>query len=311
MLRMTALLVFSLLGVLAQSGTAQAGKAEFHLNTAVAAPKRLEISGRWIDTKVQVISGSQVTVKADFTVDASGSDDDAKKWAEQEKVTVEQKGEVLEVRQGQKRTQDGHWRTNTKGQLVIGVPAGIPVSINTASGGVELRGDFGAVDLTGTLASGDVDFAGAARSLSLNLASGDVTVKAEKPFQRFSAESASGDIHLMGGAADAHIETASGDVRVENLSGPVDVNAVSGEVTLTWDKFVPGSKVDVEAVSGSVSLHLPAGVSLAGKLETVSGSIEVTLPGPVKTDRREVQLSGKDGTIAVETVSGDIDVKSR
>jgi Toastrack DUF4097 len=88
-----------------------------------------------------------------------------------------------------------------------------------------------------------------------------------------------------------HIGTVSGDVSGGGLEGELDLQSVSGDVTLEGGK---GPTIDLETVSGDVRLLDVASKDVSG--HTISG--EITFRGPVQDG----------GSYDFATTSGDIDL---
>lgn len=128
--------------------------------------------------------------------------------------------------------------------LVLTVPTGTTASIETGSGDVQLRGEFG--DTSVTTGSGDV----VAEKLTVG---------------RFST--GSGDVRL-GDLHDARVKTGSGDVRVEVADRELVVDTGSGDVEVAR----AGGTASVKVASGDITIGEMAGVV---ELRSASGDVEV------------------------------------
>jgi hypothetical protein len=104
-----------------------------------------------------------------------------------------------------------------------------------------------------------------------------------------SVDTASGWIDALGLLGPQRYRTASGDVRLRDGGGRVDVNAVSGDVTL---ELSVAADLAVRTVSGDVTIR--GGSVGALRLNTTSGDIRLDSP-----------LTGPSGN-AIETLSGDV-----
>lgn len=129
-----------------------------------------------------------------------------------------------------------------------------------------------------------------------------------------------------GVAFDANV--VSGNILARGIRGPLDLEAVSGNIDASGS-----SDVKATTVSGNAKVELPAG-SRRAMLEAVNGSLEVTLPaalgvdlaakslnGRIKSDvsherttklvGSEVRISRGDGaaTVRLETVNGPIQIR--
>jgi DUF4097 and DUF4098 domain-containing protein YvlB len=195
------------------------------------------------------------------------------------------------------------------------------VAIDNLKGRVEVRGwDRPEVRLTGTLGTGVEKFSvegdanalhievkypsGSNRSeptililqvplladLEIDTVSADIDV-GSMASRDMSLQSVSGNITANGAPRRAKIESVSGDARLTFNSGDVDVNTVSGAVTLGGRL---NRDVAVETVSGDVRVDTK-GEKLANvKGGTVSGDMQVRMG------------LAADGVVKLESVSGDL-----
>lgn len=163
-------------------------------------------------------------------------------------------------------------------------PAGADVIVGTRSGGVELRGDFGAVGITSQ--SGSIRVTAAAEA-DLRTVSG--TVELEGCEGRCRVSTTSGSI-TVGSTRDAEISTTSGSVRVLDVAGAVQVRSVSGTVTIASSATGP---VSATTVSGSITIRLPAGAR---------PTVRSSGPGPVQSSFEP----GDDVVVDIASVSGTV-----
>ena len=171
------------------------------------------------------------------------------------------------------------------------------VELRTTSGDAEAR--LSAKEAQMHSMSGDLRFAGAARTLDISSTSGDVTVKLEADTcEKCSVRSVSGDVECTGAArvmsagstsGDIELNTASEEVSFASVSGDVDVvsrhdglrsvegHTVSGDVTIRLPESVKGADVSFSTTSGDVRQKVPyvEGAPLRIRLRTVSGLIDV------------------------------------
>ena len=122
--------------------------------------------------------------------------------------------------------------------------------------------------------------------------------------------SASGDISVIDTRGACRISARSANVRLRNLEGAVEVNLMSGDITLE-DASSPqvtlenkSGDLTLRRVKGNVSARTTSGdvelQDLEGKtasVETVSGDIRAGFVAPVT------------GSVNFRTVSGDVDIK--
>ena len=152
-------------------------------------------------------------------------------------------------------------------------------------------------DYHGDLAIGTVSGGIHARNLSLAL--NEVTLK-----------TVSGDVDFStAGYQELSAKTVSGDLALWNVTAPTDVNTVSGDVDIHFEKV---AQTHIKTVSGDVDLVAPEGESFEVKFQSTSGEFESSFPGLlVKSVRRSFQGSAGNGGVLVEisTTSGDCELK--
>lgn len=101
--------------------------------------------------------------------------------------------------------------------------------------------------------------------------------------------SSSGDISVIDTRSSCRINARSSDIRLRNLDGVVEVNTMSGEITV---EDVNSTQVTLENKSGDLKLRRITGNLYA---RTTSGDVEL------------LHCDGK--SMSVETVSGGVDAK--
>lgn len=288
------------------------GKAERHLVTTEPTPASLEIVSRFLDVSVTVAPSDEVSIDASVYLEVSGTNEDAEREIEGVNVFVLRDGDKLVVRQGEEgKSWSYSGSYSARGTLAVKVPANVPFSVQTASGDVKLAGDFGAVALALSTASGDITVSDVgATSASIRTASGDGTLSFLRTLDRFAWTSASGDVRMNGGALDVSAETASGDVRVSGIEGPISVSTASGDVIVGFAPCAslraPTTRLRVSTASGDVRLELPSEVAPSGSITTASGDISVPQSMPHEKARRSMKLTGAGAAIECSTASGDV-----
>jgi DUF4097 and DUF4098 domain-containing protein YvlB len=178
--------------------------------------------------------------------------------------------------------------SGTNEHIVVRCPIATDIVIGTLSGRVELTGRLGAVRIT--TSSGQVKVAEAA-SVDVRTRSGTLRVSRCEGAVRAQSTSARVDIEE---AAQLDAETASGAITVGSIDDAT-VRSTSGRVELG---FNGSGSIAARTVSGRVEISVPAGVHPEMALHAVSGRIDSIEPG-------------HDGTVAVDTVSGRIRVRTR
>jgi len=197
--------------------------------------------------------------------------------------------------------------------LIVKVPAGGSVSVNTVSAEVRVQGVKGAQRLQSV--SGDVETHSAAEDVECKTVSGNVTVNG------------SGERGLL------TVTTVSGDAHVNRVAGEVNGNTVSGNFTITagdtsrsrlrstsGDLGLKGrldadARIDFESISGDVRLDLAPPVGAEFEVSSFNGEIRNCFgPKPVRTSEyapgTELRFKEGQGTarVRIKTLNGDIGI---
>ncbi len=214
--------------------------------------------------------------------------------------------------------------TEAWADLRIQVPRGQSIDVNLAVGKLSATNVDGRISLDAS--SGDVTVSRVKGSLSVDVGSGNVSVSgAEGPI---SVDTGSGDVGLRQIQADVlsvdtgsgnvtgttmtanavSIDTGSGNVELSGLSAPnISIDTGSGDVVV--DMLASVSTLEVDTGSGNVTLRAPAGLNATVSLETSSGDLETDFSLLVRrtsSDELRGQIGTGEGTISVETGSGDV-----
>ena len=156
-------------------------------------------------------------------------------------------------------------------RLVVKVPVGSSLFVNTVSADVAVRGVQGAQRLQ--TVSGDLDTEAAAEDVECKSVSGDVTVNG------------SGQRGLL------TVTTVSGDATVARVSGEVNGNTVSGNFAIAMDE---ASRSRLRSTSGDLGLKGRLAADARIDFESISGDVRLDLPGP------------QDAEFEVSSFNGDI-----
>jgi DUF4097 and DUF4098 domain-containing protein YvlB len=201
-------------------------------------------------------------------------------------------------------------------RLVIRVPAGSSLAINTVSADVRVSGVMGSQRLQ--TVSADIHTQATGEDVECKTVSGDVNV------------GGSGKPGLL------TLTTVSGDATVSNVSGEVNANTVSGNLRLTLgqvdrsrlrstsgDLSMSGklggeARVDAESISGDVRVDLDGPVQAEFDISSFNGEIRNCFgPKPTRTSEyapgRELRFREGSGAgrVRIKTLNGDIDVCHR
>lgn len=283
------------------------GHAERTFAAQEKAPASVVVESRFLDVRLTAAEAGDVDVDAHVVLETTGGNPTAEREIEKCLVRVEREGDVLYVRQGTKGERIGVSSWSGRGYVAVILPKGVPVTVTSASGDVNLRGDFGAVPIAIDVASGDVDGAFSAGRLSIDSASGDTRVAIEGTLAALECDTASGDIDVKAPSiAKATLSAASGDIAVRGLAGPCKASAASGDIQLVFVDYPAGAATSVETASGDILVLLPAQAAPSGSIETASGAIETTFPAT--KGRRGATFTGAGPALKASAASGDVKV---
>jgi DUF4097 and DUF4098 domain-containing protein YvlB len=128
----------------------------------------------------------------------------------------------------------------------------------------------------------------------------------------------SGDIDVTGAHGDISANSVSGDIILDKLStGSVNVNTVSGDVTVRVETLTGRGDFQFNSVSGDVELELPRDFAADLSMSTVSGDINsdfaITLGGSGRMRSRSFsgRIGGGGRRLEVSTVSGDLKLRMK
>ena len=197
--------------------------------------------------------------------------------------------------------------------LIVKVPAGSTLSVNTVSADLSAQGVRGMQRLQSV--SGNVRTEASGEDIECRTVSGDVEI------------SGSGKKGLVS------ITTVSGDVRASRIAGEVNGSTVSGDFTLglgettrsrlrstSGDLSVSGqlaadARVDIESISGDVRLDLTGPLAAEFEVSSFNGEIRNCFgPKPVRTSEyapgREWRHREGAGTgrVRIKTLNGDVGI---
>jgi hypothetical protein len=195
--------------------------------------------------------------------------------------------------------------TNVNGRLTLDV----------ASADVDVSGTRGSLDLD--LGSGNVSVANAEGDLVLDTGSGDVTISDIRG-TRLELDTGSGSITGTDISADRVVlDAGSGDIRLNGVaSRDLSLDTGSGEVEIELTTDV--DRLVLDSGSGDVTVRAPANLGARVDIETGSGRVSGNLISGLlnrNDDEDDDHVSGTiadgDGTITVDTGSGDVSFVSR
>jgi len=131
------------------------------------------------------------------------------------------------------------------------------------------------------------------KSLNIETVSGKLNL--DSGAEQVDIESVSGDVTLKATRADSshriHLQTVSGDIELSGASGRVKFDSVSGNVRLTGDQV---QEFEAGTVSGNVGLSAATlGKHGRVQVETMSGDIRTELPTDISARIEAESFSGR------------------
>lgn len=197
------------------------------------------------------------------------------------------------------------------------VPAGFSGQIyaESASGDIDISGDWKIANLQLETASGDIEIGRiAAEHFLVETKSGDID--AEEVWGDRQFFSTSGDVEIGGGSGDIHVQTVSGDIDVAGLSGKTALETVSGDIDARFEKIA--QDIEISSISGDLDIRMACGNSYRITAATTSGdlSVHVRDMNVLNENRRNIEaavgvssLNRADvPTLSASAVSGDISI---
>lgn len=209
---------------------------------------------------------------------------------------------VVEV---QLKKGDRHW-VGGDTQLMLKVPSGVEVQVETTSADIQLAGLAGVIKAK--TVSGDLEADVQSQDVQLQSVSGDLNLMAGKGRQ-LGLTTVSGDVHVQGASGALTAESVSGDIFVTGGSfSQLRLKSVSGDLEVTA-AALPDAVVKVESLSGDVQLNTTAELDAQLSLKTFSGEKRCTLKAtPTAAEGRRTLYTLGEGRaqISLTSFSGDV-----
>lgn len=200
--------------------------------------------------------------------------------------------------------------------LVVRIPSGSSLSVNTVSADIQVQGIRGAQRLQSV--SADIETEAAAEDVECKTVSGDITV---------AGHGAAGLVTITTVSGDAQVQSVAGEVNGNTVSGNFDfglekvtrsrLRSTSGDLTLKGT-LTPDARLDAESISGDIRLDLVGKPSGEFDVSSFNGEIRNCFgPKPQRTDEyapgRELRFREGTGSarVRIKTLNGDISVCSR
>ena len=294
------------------------GTRTFDRNLTVNGPVRLELTNGSGSARISPGVGAEVRIHAEFQVQVWPWENAQKRIAEIiQHPPIEQEGNLIRVGSNLLR------HSNMTVDYTIIVPAATEMHGVTGSGGMEIRGIQGPVNLVA--GSGEISVEGIAKDTQVVAGSGNIHVAAIHGDVQATAGSSDLELSAIQGEIRAH--TGSGDVTIAQAGGAITAGTGSGDVTISGasadlrartdsgDVTVngnppPRSYWEIHTGSGDVALHVPPDASFRLYARSSSGSIQTVIPVVIeeKTSKHELRarIGQGDARVDVETSSGGI-----
>jgi DUF4097 and DUF4098 domain-containing protein YvlB len=197
--------------------------------------------------------------------------------------------------------------------LVVKVPVGSQVSINTVSADIGVQAVRGAQRLQSV--SGDMRTETSGEDLECRTVSGDVTIAGSGRKGLVSITTVSGDANATRLAGEVNGSTVSGDFSLAvGETTRSRLRSTSGNLTLQGS-LAPDARVDIESISGDVRLDLVGDTGADYDVSSFSGEIRPCFgPKPVRTDEYAPgkewrhQEANASARVRIKTLSGDVGV---
>jgi DUF4097 and DUF4098 domain-containing protein YvlB len=295
----------ALLAVLATAGSAWATieiHEEHQFKARPGAAVVIDVS--FHEVEVTARPGDTVDVAVDIEVSGDGSG--SKDTADALRPEFIDEGDRLVIRSTRKKI----WNLRSvraKGRVVVAMPPGLNLTIDSSSGNATLEGDFGDASVDVDLSSGNLTIDGAMAAIVADMSSGSIRAAVDRPLERFRVDVSSGAVHLSGGAREVQVDSSSGNIEVSGILGNGRFDASSGNITARWDSIAPEATVHAQASSGNISLTLPAGTRLDGIASVSSGSLRSDFPGTVK--KKQITFTGGPGAVSITANASSGNVK--
>ena len=204
-----------------------------------------------------------------------------------------------------------HGHKDVSADIVVRVPEGSAIDVNSVSADIEVDGVKGEQELQSV--SGDLVTDVYAADVDAETVSGDVDAKGNKTDAESRLASVSGDITTEGLSGEIRIGTVSGDLDV--TSGSFDrakAETVNGDITYVAALRSNG-KLDIETVNGTVDVGLVGDVNAKFEIETFNGRIRNCFgPEPERTSRYtpgwDLSFTEGDGSgrVSIATLNGGV-----
>lgn len=120
-----------------------------------------------------------------------------------------------------------------------------------------------------------------------------------------------GSVEVDGMTAGVTARALNGTVRAMNVSGPLSLGAINGDVRLSADSLAPTDSIQMRTVNGSVHAELPASIQGDFDLLASNGTVQSDIPLPAEaSSRMRKHFSGQIGSltrrVSLHTTNGRV-----
>lgn len=125
-----------------------------------------------------------------------------------------------------------------------------------------------------------------------------------------------GSLQVDGLTAGVTARVLNGTVRASNVSGPLVLSSINGDVRLIADSLSPTDSIRLSTVNGSVHAEVPAATEGSFDLATTNGTVQSDIPlSAAASSRGRRRLSGQVGTatrsVRLHTTNGRVVLTAR
>jgi DUF4097 and DUF4098 domain-containing protein YvlB len=197
--------------------------------------------------------------------------------------------------------------------LVVKVPAGSSVAVNTVSADLAVRGLRGSQRLQSV--SGDVETEAVAEDVECKTVSGDVRVTGSGQRGLLTVTTVSGDATVTRVAGEVNGNTVSGNFTVAlGETSRSRLRSTSGDLGLRG-RLAKDARLDLESISGGVRLDIEGPVAAEFDVSSFNGDIRNCFgPQPVRTSEyapgSELRFREGEGgaRVRIKTLNGDVSI---
>jgi len=197
--------------------------------------------------------------------------------------------------------------------LVVSVPKGSRVSVNTVSADIKVQDVLGAQRLQSV--SADIHTVAGSEDVECRTVSGDVKVDGSGKHGLLTVTTVSGDATALKVAGEVNASTVSGNLVLGlGQTERSRLRSTSGDMTLAM-RLATDGKVDAESISGDVRVNLVGGSDAEYDISTFSGEIKncfgpKAAPTSEYTPGKELHFQQGQGSarIRIKTLNGDVDL---